>query len=314
MGSEMLVAVVGPTATGKSDLALALGHALGGPEKVEVVGADAMQLYREMDIGTAKLPVDQRQGFVHHQIDVLDIDQDASVAAYQDHARKDIDRTLAAGKAAVLVGGSGLYVRAVLDPIEFPGTDAQVRARLEEEATSLGTQALHDRLGELDPQSANRIDPRNTRRLVRALEVIELTGRPFSASLPQYQYVRQTLQIGLRLPDDVLDQRIARRTDAMFTQGLVEEVRALRDSGLAQTRTASRATGYGEVLSLLDGEITEEEARDAISLATRQLARRQIKWFRRDPRIHWLDATDPASATKAAVSLLSDAEDPVALP
>lgn len=308
----MLVAVVGPTATGKSDLALALGDALGGPQAVEVIGADAMQLYRGMDIGTAKVPVDQRRGFRHHQLDVLDVHEDASVAAYQMHARADIDDVEARGKTALLTGGSGLYVRAVLDPIEFPGTDPKVRAQLEADVAQLGPEALHRRLADLDPASATRIDARNARRVVRALEVIELTGKPFSATLPSYQYVRDTLQIGLRLPDQVLDQRIARRTQAMFTQGLVDEVAELREHGLAQTKTASRATGYREILALLDGEMSEQEAKDAISLATRQLARRQIKWFRRDPRIHWLDPTEPGLVDRT-VALLGDLKDSVAL-
>ena len=308
----MLLAVVGPTATGKSDLALELGDALGGPENVEVIGADAMQFYRGMDIGTAKLPLDRREGYLHHQIDVLDIDEEASVAKYQADARLDIADVEARGKTAILVGGSGLYVRAVLDPISFPGTDPEVRARLEAEAAALGSDALHQRLALLDPVSAGRIDPRNTRRVIRALEVIELTGQPFSASLPEYRYVRETVQVGLNLPTEVLDQRIAERTEAMFAEGLVEEVANLQKQGLAETKTASRATGYREVLDMLNGRIDQQEAKDAISLATRQLARRQIKWFRRDPRIRWFDPREP-SVTDQVMALLGDLQDPVAL-
>lgn len=290
-----LVAIVGPTASGKSDFALDLADALGGPPSVEIIGADAMQLYRGMDVGTAKVPQGERRGIQHHQIDVIDIHEDASVAAYQKHAREDASTIMGAGKTPVVVGGSGLYLRALLDKMEFPGTDPKVRARLEDELVTEGAASLHARLESLDPKAAERIDPRNGRRTVRALEVIEITGKPFSASLPEYRYHQPAVQIGISLPVEVLDQKIAARTQRMFELGLVEEVQGLAKMGLADTKTASRATGYRQVLDMLDGEISEEDAKEAIALATRQLARRQIKWFRRDPRITWVDPRDEDS-------------------
>ena len=295
--SDLVCAVVGPTASGKSDLALELASVLpgvlGASGSGEIVSADALQLYRGMDVGTAKTPVEERRGIAHHQIDVLHVSDEASVAAYQRHARADLAGIHERGGVAVVAGGSGLYQRALLDVIEFPGTVPALRARLEAEAAGpAGARGMHERLEALDPVSAGRIDPRNVRRVVRALEVIELTGRPYSASMPRHEFVGPTLMVALRRPMEELDERIAVRTRAMMDGGLIEEVRALIDVGLREAKTASRATGYAQALSVIDGTMTEEEAVESIALATRQLARRQVKWLRPDPRVHWLDVED----------------------
>ena len=288
-----VVAVVGPTATGKSDLGLALAEALDG----EVVNADAYQLYRGMDIGTAKLTVAERRGVPHHQLDVLDVTEDASVARYQTAARADLDTIAAAGHRAVVVGGSGLYVRALLDRMTFQGTDAAVRTALEDRAERHGTRALHDELATLDPAAAIAIGPHNTRRIVRALEVITLTGRPYTATLPEQVYVRPALQIGLDCDRDELDARAQVRVDRMWEAGLVEEVLGLLAHGMS--RTAARAVGYAEIVEHLRGETSLDEARDRIVVHTRRLARKQMGWFGRDPRVHWLDARDPALVEEA---------------
>ncbi len=281
------VAVVGPTATGKSGLAIELALRLGG----EVVNADAMQLYRGMDIGTAKVAPEQRNGVPHHLLDVLEVTETASVAAYQRDARAAVTELLAAGRIPVLVGGSGLYVSAVLDELEFPGTDPQVRARLESQLARLGAPQLHERLRELDAAAAERILPSNGRRVVRALEVIELTGRPFSASLPRSGPERYgTVQLGLDLAAGELDARVDARVEQMFDAGLVDEVRALLDRGLRQGRTASRALGYQQVLAALDSGEDPQLAVAPTAQATRRFVRRQRSWFRRDSRICWLDA------------------------
>ncbi|WP_225754131.1 tRNA (adenosine(37)-N6)-dimethylallyltransferase MiaA [Actinotalea sp. Marseille-Q4924] len=299
--SRPVVAVVGPTATGKSDLGLELAAALGG----EVVNADAMQLYRGMDVGTAKLRPGARRGVPHHQLDVLDVEQDATVAAYQRHARADVAAVLARGARPVVVGGSGLYVRALLDRIEFPPADPVVRAELEQEAVERGPGLLHDELARLDPLAASRVDRANTRRIVRALEVVRITGRPYSATLPEHLYAVPAVQIGLDCDRAVLDQRIEARVARMWREGLVDEVR-----GLAPRlgRTAARAVGYAEVLQALRGETTEGEARAAVVVGTRRLARRQMSWFGRDPRVHWLDARDPDLAARA-LRLVAAADD-----
>ena len=300
--SEQLpvVAVVGATATGKSDLGLALAQRWGG----EVVNADASQFYRGMDIGTAKLTPQERAGVPHHQLDVLDITQEASVADYQAGARADLAGIRARGRVPIVVGGSGLYVRALLDRLEIPPTDPQVRARWEAELERVGVAALHARLTAADPEAAARIEPRNGRRIVRALEVIDLTGRPFSATLPRREYAVPTVQIGLSADREVLAERIAHRVDRMWELGLVEEVQALEQSGLRQGRTASRAIGYAQVLALLDGAVTEEAAREDTANATRRLVRRQEAWFGPDPRITWLphDAFDLVEQAVQAVT------------
>lgn len=296
-----VIAVVGATATGKSALALDLAESLaarGMP--VEVVNADAMQLYQGMDIGTAKLPPAERRGIPHHQLDVLAPHEEASVAAYQRAARADISSIHARGALPLVVGGSGLYVQGLLDEMDFPGTDPAIRAALVERAAREGGRPLHDELRHRDPEAAKRIDPGNTRRVIRALEVIELTGRPFSASLPEGRhYYEDTLQLGLRDEYDWLDARIAQRTRSMLEAGLLAEVAALGEL----SRTAATATGYREALAHLRGELTTAELTEAISLATRQLARRQTKWFRRDPRTHWLPAQEPAAALMRALEL-----------
>ncbi len=281
-----MVAVVGATAVGKSDLGVALARALGG----EVVNADSMQLYRGMDVGTAKLSEAEQGGVVHHVLDVWELTAEANVAGYQRMARSAFAATWARGAVPVLVGGSGLYVRAALDRLDFPGTDPAVRERIEGELAAYGPAALHSRLAERDPAAARAILPSNGRRLVRALEVIELTGRPFTASLPEHVYEVPAVQVGLSLPRPVLDERIARRVDVMWERGLVEEVRRLADAGLRAGRSASRALGYAQVLRHLAGEWTEEQAREETVRATRRFARRQESWFRRDPRVVWLDA------------------------
>ncbi len=284
--SAPVIAVVGPTATGKSELALDLAQEMGG----EIVNADAMQLYRGMDIGTAKVPIGERRAITHHQLDVLDVTQDASVAAYQTHARADLSAIAARGRPAVVVGGSGLYVRALLDEMSFPGTDPDVRAALESRASEQGPGVLHDELTRADPAAAQRIDRANARRIVRALEVIELTGKPYSASLPQHRYHVPAIQVGLQVPREELNMRIAQRAQAMFDDGLLAETQRLLQGGLQQGKTASRAVGYAQAIDALQQRCTIAQAVESTTTATRQLASRQIKWFRRDPRITWLPA------------------------
>jgi tRNA dimethylallyltransferase len=287
----LTIAVVGATATGKSDLALDLAERLGG----EIVNADAMQLYRGMDIGTAKVPPEQRRGIVHHQLDVLDVTQEATVAAYQQAARADLASIARRGHRAVLVGGSGLYVRAALDRLEIPPRDSEVRARLEAEAERLGGDALHRRLRESDPVAAAQILPGNVRRVVRALEVIAITGRPFSASMPRREFLTPAVMLGLRADRRVLDERIDRRVQQMWEAGLSQETEGLLGRGLRDGVTASRAIGYSQAVAVLDGELSEEQARADTAQATRRYARRQESWFRPDPRIVWLDTTDEDS-------------------
>jgi len=300
MARVPVLAVVGPTAAGKSDLGVELALRLGG----EVVNADSMQLYAGMDIGTAKLTVAERRGVPHHLLDIWPVTKTASVAEYQRAARRIIDDLRAAGKVPILVGGSGLYVRAVLDDLDFPGTDPAVRARLEAELERVGPAALHRRLAELDPDAAAAILPSNGRRIVRALEVIELSGRPFTARMPSYESVYPSVQIGLEVPRPELDERIARRVERMWRTGFVDEVRRLAAAGLADGRTAGRALGYAQVLRMLAGEWTEEQAKAETIRATRRFARRQESWFRRDPRVHWLpyDAPDLVDRALALVA------------
>ncbi|MEE6274029.1 tRNA (adenosine(37)-N6)-dimethylallyltransferase MiaA [Georgenia sp. MJ206] len=297
--TPLVVAVVGPTATGKSDLALDLVDLLGGPAAAEVVNADAMQLYRDMDIGTAKLAPAERRGVAHHQLDVLDVTQDANVAAYQAHARADLAAIAARGRTPVLVGGSGLYVRAVLDHLDFPGTDADVRARLEERVEAEGSRTLHSELARLDPAAAEQIGPRNARRIVRALEVISLTGRPYSATLPKHTYRVPAVQLAVAVPRPELDERIARRAAALVAGGLLEATARLRERGFS--RTAARAVGYAQAIAALEGRTGVPETVEEISVATRQLARRQEKWFRPDPRVHWLEPGADLAARALAV-------------
>ncbi len=279
-----VIAVVGPTAVGKSELSLQLAMALDG----EVVNADSMQLYQGMDIGTAKLPVGERAGVPHHLLDIWPVSKAASVSEYQRLARQTVAGIHARGRLPLLVGGSGLYVRAVLDRLDFPGTDPELRAALERELAQVGAAALHARLARLDPAAAAAISPANGRRIVRALEVVRLSGRPFSATLPSYESIYLAVQIGIELSRPDLDARIAGRVDRMWQQGLVAEVRGLAAAGLAESRTASRALGYAQVLKYLSGDWTERQARDQTVLATRRFVRRQESWFRRDPRVIWV--------------------------
>jgi tRNA dimethylallyltransferase len=288
MGTHV-IAVVGATATGKSGLAVELARALGG----EVVNTDSMQLYQGMDIGTAKEPEAAWRGVPHHLLDIWPVTQAANVADYQMLARAAIDEIIARGRVPVLAGGSGLYVRAALDDLDFPGTDPVIRDRLERELTDLGAAALHTRLTRLDPAAAADILASNGRRIVRALEVIELSGRPFTATMPAFEQNRPAVQLGLILPRPELDLRIAARVDRMWQAGLEEEVNGLVGQGLRDGRTASRALGYQQILRYLDGEWTLEEARLETIKATKRFARRQESWFRRDPRVRWLDASQP---------------------
>jgi tRNA dimethylallyltransferase len=291
-----VVAIVGPTATGKTALSLALAEELGA----EIVNADSMQLYRGLDIGTAKLGEAERRGIPHHVLDVWDVTEPASVAGYQRLARTAIDDIIARGRVPLLVGGSGLYVRAVLERFEFPGTDPALRTALEAELAAVGPAPLYDRLRHADPVAAQGILPSNGRRIVRALEVVALTGGRFTATLPDpaphYDYV----QIGLDLDTTVLDERIAVRVRRMWRAGLVEETRALVGVGLREGRTASRALGYQQVLRHLAGECTEERAQAETVQATRRFVRRQRSWFRRDPTVRWLDADDRGLIGRAA--------------
>jgi tRNA dimethylallyltransferase len=284
-----VVTVVGPTAAGKSALSIALARELGG----EVVNADSMQLYRGMDIGTAKLSVAERDGVPHHLLDIWDVVVPAAVAEYQALARAAIDDIAARGRVPLLVGGSGLYIRSVLEEFEFPGTDPAVRARLEAELAAGGPAPLFARLGERDPVAAARILPSNGRRIVRALEVIELTGQPFTAALPDPKPYYESVQIGIDRDAAGLDERIERRVGQMWAAGLLDEVRALDAAGIRDGRTASRALGYQQALAELDGELTGEQARADTVRGTRRFVRRQRSWFRRDPNITWLDGASP---------------------
>jgi len=290
-----VVTVVGPTAAGKSALSIALAHELGG----EVVNADSMQLYRGMDIGTAKLTPAERDGVPHHLLDIWDVTFPAAVAEYQRPARAAIDDIAARGRVPLLVGGSGLYIRAVLEEFEFPGTDPAVRARLEEELSFSGAASLHDQLRARDPEAAAKILPSNGRRIVRALEVIELTGQPFTASLPAPTPHYPSVQIGVDRDAAVLDERIAARVDLMWEQGLLDEVRGLIPRGLREGRTAGRALGYQQALAEIDGSLSSEEARADTVRGTRRFVRRQRSWFRRDPSITWLDAASPTLVADA---------------
>ena len=300
MSPPPVVAVVGPTATGKTALAVALAHRLGG----EVVNADSMQLYRGMDIGTAKPDPAERDGVPHHLLDLWHVREAASVVEYRQRARAEIDRLRAAGTVPLLVGGSGLYVRAVLDELEFPGTDPALRARLEEELTAVGPAAMHARLEAVDPAAAAAVLPGNGRRIVRALEVIELTGGPFRAQLPDPAPHYPAVVVGLDREPAELDERVAARVEHMWAAGFVAEVAALADDGLREGPTASRALGYAQVLAQLDGELSPDEARERTVSTTRRFVRRQRSWFRRDATISWFEAgrTDLVDAVAAVIT------------
>ena len=295
------IAVVGPTASGKSALGIALAHEFGG----EVVNVDSMQLYRGMDIGTAKLPVEEREGITHHLLDIWDVTKTASVAEYQTLAVATVEEIMARGKVPVLVGGSMLYVQSLIDAWSFPPTDPTVRARYEARLGEIGVDALHAELAEVDPEAASIIEDKDPRRTVRALEVIELTGKPFKASQPPKNAPPRwgTRILGLRTNAEWLNPRIELRTRMMFEQGLIDETRALVTDGLVRNSTAGRAIGYAQVLAMFDGELTEEEALEQTITGTRRYVRRQRSWFNRDPRTVWLDAADSSVVDLALDSL-----------
>lgn len=298
------IAVVGPTATGKSNLGLDLAERLGG----EIVNIDAMQLYRGMDVGTAKLTVEERRDIPHHQLDVLDVTETATVAAYQSAASADVVEIMARGRVPVIVGGSMMYVQALLDKWEFPATDPVVRARWEAVLAEGGVDAVHAALQAADPAAAATILPTDGRRMVRALEVVELTGQPFAASAPEIGTPRWgTVIIGVDRDTAALDERIERRTELMFAAGLVDEVRALLDHGLRDGVTARRAIGYAQVLSYLDNEYDLKHAQERTLIGTRRYVRRQRSWFRRDPRVHWVDGAAP-DLVATALALLDEKE------
>ena len=286
-----LIFIVGPTASGKSQLAIDVAQKL----DAVIINADASQLYRGMDIGTAKVPVDERGGIPHLLIDVLDVTEEASVAQYQEQARALIDEHLGKDQSVVVVGGSGLYIKAVIDPLEFPGTDTAIRDRLIAEANEFGAEAMYARLQEKDPVAAVAILPGNTRRVIRALEVIEMTGQPFTATLPRdgQAHYPQAKQYGIAVPTGELEKRITQRTEKMWADGLIDEVRHLETLGLRQGRTASTALGYAQALAQLDGLLSEEGAIAATTGATKKFAKRQRTWFKRDERIKWLELPTP---------------------
>ncbi|MFD1211621.1 tRNA (adenosine(37)-N6)-dimethylallyltransferase MiaA [Arthrobacter sp. GCM10027362] len=291
-GVPPVIAVVGPTGSGKSDLAVALAERLDG----EVINADSMQFYRGMDIGTAKMTLEERRGVPHHLLDILDVREEASVSDFQAQARAAVAEIHARGRRAILAGGSGLYVRAALDVIEFPGTDPRLRQRLERELEAGGIQALRERLRSVDPVSAERLG--DARRIVRALEVNELTGRPFSSFMPERRYFQPAVQVGLAVDREALKERLAVRVHRMAAAGLLEEVRVLDARGLRAGRTASRALGYAQFLKVLDGQWGVAEAVADTIAATRKFARRQLTWFRADPRIGWFGWQDPQLVPK----------------
>ena len=290
-----LVVIGGATATGKSDLAVALAQRIGG----QVVNADSMQLYKGMDIGTAKLSMAERQGIPHHMLDLVEVSTDVNVAWYQERARTIIDELLAGGVPVIVVGGTGFYIKAILDDLNFPDTDPAVREKLTQEAEKIGGDALHQRLGKLDPAAAAAIPRENVRRVIRALEVIEITGKPFTANLPRENSTKypQALQFGLSMDRELLDARVDLRVDGMFEKGLIGEVEELIRTGLIEGKTARAALGYAQVISALGGDITMDEAISQTKLATRQYIRRQETWFRRDQRITWLEPDSDRLAT-----------------
>ena len=283
-----VIAIVGPTAVGKTALSLEIAEKF----SAEIINADAMQIYKGMDIGTAKLPLSQRRGIFHHQIDVLDPSEEANVSQYQKQSREIINDLLSKNVQPLLVGGSGLYVNSVLEDLEFPGTNLEVRAKYEEILDEKGVDALFQMLKEIDPKAAENILPNNARKIVRALEVNEITGKAFNAKLPEASPIFSDVRIALDMPRDLLDKRISDRVHQMFEDGFVDEVKSI-EKNLRLGKTALRALGYSQVLSLLAGEISEDEAITLTINATKKFARRQLSWFRRDPLIHWLDATSP---------------------
>lgn len=304
-----IIAIVGFTASGKTGLSLDLAQALGG----EVINTDSMQVYRGMDIGTAKLPPDERRGITHHLLDLLDVTEPLTVAGFREWADTSVTSLRAAGVPPILVGGSALYTRAITDGLAFQDTNADVRARWEQELERVGEAALHRHLASVDPEAAATIPRENHRRVVRALEVIELTGQPYAASMPEVQYADpSTVQIGLSIERPVLDARIEQRVRRMFADGFVPEVESLLGRGLSEGRTASRAIGYREVAAYLAGEMSLDHAQERTVIRTRQFSRRQDAWFKRDPRIRWLayDEPDLLGSALAIVDQLSGPRTP----
>jgi len=290
-----VVVICGATATGKSDIAIEVAKAIGA----EIINADSMQLYKGMDIGTAKLSLDERQGVPHHLLDFLSVKEDSTVAWYQELARRTISEIHARNKHAVIVGGTGLYIKAILDDLNFPDTDPVIRARLESEALELGTDSLFSRLQIEDPAAALAIDRANTRRVIRALEVIEITGKPFTANLPREDSSRypDAMQFGLVMEREHLRERIDHRVDRMWEKGFVAEVDQLITDGILEGATAQRAIGYSSLIAMRSGLMSEEEAKEETKRATRQYARRQETWFSRDPRITWVAPHQPRLET-----------------
>jgi tRNA dimethylallyltransferase len=287
-----LIVICGATATGKSDLAVTLAHEI----DAEIINADSMQLYKGMDIGTAKITMEERKGVTHHLMDLLDVTQDANVAWYQENARAAISEIHGRGKNVIIVGGTGLYIKAILDELNFPDTDPVVRAALELEFATQGIGPLFERLEKLDPAAALAIDKANSRRVIRALEVIKITGKPFTANLPREESSRypHAQQFGLVMDRDLLSERISNRVDRMWEQGLVAEVEKLMVAGITKGVTAQRALGYAQVIAQIEGKVTEEEAKEETKRATRQYARRQETWFSRDERITWISPSQNA--------------------
>lgn len=300
-----LIVICGATATGKSDLAVALAEKLGG----QIINADSMQLYKGMDIGTAKLSMEERKAIPHHLIDVLSVREEASVAQYQNDARNLIDQLLEQSIPAIVVGGTGLYIKAILDDLNFPDTDPEVREKIARQADELGVDVMHERLTKLDPAAAAAIPKENVRRVVRALEVIELTGRPYTANLPRVGSTKypNARQFGLVMERETLHERIDLRVEKMWDKGLVREVRDLMGEGLLEGRTAQAALGYAQIIKFAQGEMTEEEAKEETKRATRQYARRQETWFSRDERITWVKKAPISElVTKIVSSTISD--------
>ena len=295
-----LIVICGATATGKSDLAVALAEELRG----HVINADSMQLYKGMDIGTAKLTIQERRGIPHHLIDVLPVNQEASVAQYQIDARSIIDQLLEENIPAIVVGGTGLYIKAILDDLNFPDTDPEVREKIARQAEELGVDVMHERLAKLDPAAAAAIPKENVRRVVRALEVIELTGRPYTANLPRVGSTKypQAQQFGLVMERETLHERIDLRVERMWERGLVREVRDLMGDGLLEARTAQAALGYAQIIKFAQGELSEDEAKEETKRATRQYARRQETWFSRDERITWVKKAPISELVERVIS------------
>ena len=297
-----LIIICGATATGKSDLAVALAQQI----KAEVINADSMQLYRGMDIGTAKLSLVERSGVAHHLIDVLNIKEEANVSWYQRLAREKIDELIGAGKKVVVVGGTGLYIKSILDDLNFPDTDPVIRQQITDEAEKVGNDVMHERLAKLDPAAALAIPKENIRRIIRALEVIELTGKPFTANLPRQESSKypSAKQFGLVLDRENLDEKIDKRVEQMWAKGFAREVLQLMNQGLAQATTAKMALGYSQIMSYLNGECDEEFAKTETKRVTRAYARRQETWFSRDERINWLaPATKQVQLEKVLASI-----------